>query len=642
MALENPALWASQPGTAADTNDLTEETSETSGRATWDGFFGTINSISTKSGGIAPMREDFNGLFALITEQLWFLQRGGIYRYDSGVTYEQDAVVFHNGVLWISLADNNTGNDPEADDGNNWVQLVTRTELNDRLSTVESRLGLITDESLESLSSLDDLVARVDAIEEAVTDSDTYKSAVEALAAADGVTNLSAYISNHTRGPLDLGSAGDYGFGLGYVEGDTATELEEYLGLVAKERNTDPMDDNYGNYLHATNGSHCGLYPIGYVRYGSEGAEQYDIFGGNSLEIISPEEYDKLSSADAEGFFWPYVGWDGGEMKDFFVRGKYLGYVDLDKNVMISDNFYEPTVPNDIYTANGEYACNLIDYARAIGDGWNINSVWMDTWVSTLLPLAHAQKLVSAKKCAWYDADQIKNYPRKYNLQGNRDDSAWRIYRGAITRLMYLMNSHNGQMCGCMDLGYMWEYVLGIVTYGSSSTSSSSISSPEYYIKSRESSLKDITSDYGTTNGAWGTASNLSSNGIYNSEPVTLDLSVTSTANQVFWGNGTNQVFTDPTDTENGGYELFGVVPRDDNAVVDGASGSNMMGSGFVYTYGRQNMFFMTNSRNTYDTENSENSSDYLGLSPFGRTFNLYRTVTTNAGGAARPGAYPA
>ena len=631
MALENPTLWASQPGTSADTNDLTEEgISETSGRATWDGFFGQINSISTKSGGIAPMREDFNGLFALITEQLWFLQRGGVYRYDADVTYEQDAIAFLNGVLWISLVDNNLGNNPEEDDGTNWVQLVTKTELNERLSTVETRLGLITDESLESLSSLDDLAARVDAIEEAVTDSDVYKSAVEALAAVDGVTNLSAYISNHTRGPLDLGSAGDYGFGLGYVEGETATELEEYLNLTGMERNTDPRSDTYGNYVHQRNGSFLCLFPAGYVRYGSEGAEQYDVWGGNSVEIISPEEYDKLSTADAEGFVWPRVGWDGGEMKDFFVYGKYQGHIDDDSQEMVCTPFLDPTP--DTGTETG-YAYSLIDHARAVGDGWNMPSVFMHAWMN-LLMWAHMQKLTSAEKCAWYDPNLVNCSPWPYNRLGNRDDENSLLTRLQITREMYRMNSHNGQMCGAMDFGHYWDRGIGMTAASTSSTTTTGDADADIYLMSTSTALKDITSGFDGDTDNWRTADNFSEGSTF--DKYTNDLPfATSDYTSLRWGNGDEPILTDPTDSDGYGYPLFGIVAPSTDAMS--TDGTNMTGCAYYNRYWRMNVFPLFFGSGS--TSSSTAWTTQSGV--FSRYFASSRT-STRTSYAARLAAYPA
>lgn len=71
-------------------------------------------------GNYNPPMEDMNSLFLLAFRQLAYLFQQGIAEYDSGTTYFIGSLVTENGVVYNSLIDNNTGNDPATDDGTKW------------------------------------------------------------------------------------------------------------------------------------------------------------------------------------------------------------------------------------------------------------------------------------------------------------------------------------------------------------------------------------------------------------------------------------------------------------------------------------------------------------------------------------------
>lgn len=78
----------------------------------------------------APYEEDTNGLFYAITSQLAYLFQQGIPEWDANTTYFQNSQcsVVQNGVLVIkrSLADNNTGNDPTAENSEYWADYFSQ------------------------------------------------------------------------------------------------------------------------------------------------------------------------------------------------------------------------------------------------------------------------------------------------------------------------------------------------------------------------------------------------------------------------------------------------------------------------------------------------------------------------------------
>lgn len=79
----------------------------------------------------APYEEDTNGLFYAITSQLAYIFQQGIPEWDENTTYFQNSQcsVVQNGVLVIkrSLADNNTGNDPTAENSVYWTDYFSQS-----------------------------------------------------------------------------------------------------------------------------------------------------------------------------------------------------------------------------------------------------------------------------------------------------------------------------------------------------------------------------------------------------------------------------------------------------------------------------------------------------------------------------------
>lgn len=70
-------------------------------------------------GNRSPTMEDLNSLFLLITQQIAYLLQTGIPGYAATETYWTNAYCQVAGVVYVSLSDNNVGNDPTTDT-NNW------------------------------------------------------------------------------------------------------------------------------------------------------------------------------------------------------------------------------------------------------------------------------------------------------------------------------------------------------------------------------------------------------------------------------------------------------------------------------------------------------------------------------------------
>lgn len=378
-----------------------------------------------------------------------------------------------------------------------------------------------------------------------------------------------------------IGTPGTKGFGVGVYPG-TESELIA-LGLEPMTGFNDKQSDNYGNYMHFKGGQMI-FIPAFLVRYGSEEAPQYSSYGANSIEIKDVSAYDSLEDAAEEGFYLHRAFIDGGEVKSGFFMSKYHMTVTTTGGVSVPvSGMTTPTVSIT--------PVQMIDYARSLGYGWNCPSAFMAAAID-VIALCHAQFSTWTNVCRWYDPAGATSYP----AQG----------RGTSDMGLY---SHNGQPCGVIGFEFRWEYCLGLTTAGTSeSQGQTAVTNNVLYVMKKSMKLADITSGFGGETDAWGTTYTLQAS----HDAITVDYTLT-TSRSTNWGNGTNPVFTDPSTEE--GNALFGVLPRDNNAV---GSGSNFIGKSLVYTLPcTQNLAFYVHGENVNSSSSAQNA--------FARHFNRWR-----------------
>ena len=386
-----------------------------------------------------------------------------------------------------------------------------------------------------------------------------------------------------------IGTPGTKGFGVGVYPG-TESELVA-LGLEPMTGFNDKQSDNYGNYMHFKGGQMI-FIPAFLVRYGSEDAPQYSSYGANSIEIKDVSAYDSLEDAAEEGFYLHRAFIDGGEVKSGFFMSKYHMTVTTTGGVSVPvSGMTTPTVSIT--------PVQMIDYARSLGYGWNCPSAFMAAAID-VIALCHAQFSTWTNVCRWYDPAGATSYP----AQG----------RGTSDMGLY---SHNGQPCGVIGFEFRWEYCLGLTTAGTSeSQGQTAVTNNVLYVMKKSMKLADITSGFGGETDAWGTTYTLQAS----HDAITVDFPI-STNRTTNWGNGTNPVFTDPSTEE--GNALFGVLPRDNNAV---GSGSNFIGKSMIYTNPcTQNLAFYVHGENVNSSSSTQNA--------FARDFNYWRVDSTDARG---------
>ena len=83
----NPPLLSNVLGYAADVSVIPGTTPSGSGAFSYQSAFPQITAIPLTAGGVAPMREDFNAVFKLLSQHVHFLQSGSLYPWSASLDY---------------------------------------------------------------------------------------------------------------------------------------------------------------------------------------------------------------------------------------------------------------------------------------------------------------------------------------------------------------------------------------------------------------------------------------------------------------------------------------------------------------------------------------------------------------------------
>lgn len=101
-----PQKWANLLGSGADVNTIPEETPAGTGAASMKSIFPPITQVPLNAGGIAPDRADFNGLFKLLGDNIYYQQQGGVYSYSATIDYAKGSQVKHNDKIYVAIQAN--------------------------------------------------------------------------------------------------------------------------------------------------------------------------------------------------------------------------------------------------------------------------------------------------------------------------------------------------------------------------------------------------------------------------------------------------------------------------------------------------------------------------------------------------------
>lgn len=129
MATTEPQKWSATLGANADVNSLPATTPAGSGRASTSGLFPQVTQKPLDEGGIAPERADFNALFKLLGDSIYFLQQGGVFSYLSSYAYTAGNLAMYSGALYECVAANGPGNEHAPTDTAYWRKLATLQDI---------------------------------------------------------------------------------------------------------------------------------------------------------------------------------------------------------------------------------------------------------------------------------------------------------------------------------------------------------------------------------------------------------------------------------------------------------------------------------------------------------------------------------
>ncbi len=124
MAVIQPTQWTTTICNSGDANVIPQSTTVGTGEASFDDGFPQITQVPLGAGGIAPDRKDFNGLFKLIGDWLFYIQNGGVPEYNSSYDYVEGRIVLHtdNRIYFCIQANDHT--DPKDPSNSSYWSLV--------------------------------------------------------------------------------------------------------------------------------------------------------------------------------------------------------------------------------------------------------------------------------------------------------------------------------------------------------------------------------------------------------------------------------------------------------------------------------------------------------------------------------------
>ena len=131
-----PTQWGHPLGNNADTVTIPDDTGASTGLASLQKLFQQINQLPLSAGGIAPSRTDFNALFKLVGDSIFYAMTGGIASYNAAYDYPVGALVKYNNLLYKAMQANGPGSTVAAPtDSAYWSQIPTYADLVDLVPT---------------------------------------------------------------------------------------------------------------------------------------------------------------------------------------------------------------------------------------------------------------------------------------------------------------------------------------------------------------------------------------------------------------------------------------------------------------------------------------------------------------------------
>ena len=614
--MTQPTKWSAPLGSGADVQDLPDDDLR---YASFSKIFPQITQVPLSAGGVAPRRIDFNSLFKLLADNIYYYQNGGVFEYSDTADYEKGAIVRYNDKIYLCIQKNSALNTHNPEDMDYWLRVALNNELANYLPLAGGNVtGNLSVQNKNVVRTINEVEADENGnINVIVPDATTeVKGKVQLCDDIEqNATNrtmavtphaVAAYVSAGGKKANDIGIVGRQGFGVSFPD---ATEDElATIGMTPMNGTYDKTSDNYGNFM-SNNGGVFVYIPHYYVRYGEQTEADYDVYGANVLGVKSHDAYNSEAEANADGYFSPRAFYDGSDsvnQQGFFMQK------------------YEPwarTIDGVIYpfgdgSARGMVNITPLDMmtrARNLGSDYFVASYFMHQAMDTIT-LLQGQHSTGTANCAWWKSRGGANYP----------NNGW----STTNPQLY---SHNGQKNGIMGVSnFTWEFCLGVTTSGTSATQGQTVvANNKIYLLKPTVKIKDLTNGFGGPTDAWGTTANLLEN--YD-EFDTTDHFVLTTSRTWYWGNGNNQMYISPV--KNGvldakARDSFMLIPNTEQSVS--SSANTMMGACLSYTNPcTQNLALYLHGENIYTSG---------GQNVFSRDFVDWR-VLSDDNSSFRCGAY--
>ena len=130
-----PQKWASALGSLSDTVSLPDEDLQF---ASFKKLFPALTQMPLSEGGVAPQRTDFNTLFKLLGDNIFYLQQGGVFSYSDTADYERGAFVKYNNELYLCIQDNSSLNKHAPTDAKYWKKVATEDFVNNSINNLNT------------------------------------------------------------------------------------------------------------------------------------------------------------------------------------------------------------------------------------------------------------------------------------------------------------------------------------------------------------------------------------------------------------------------------------------------------------------------------------------------------------------------
>lgn len=201
-----PALWSSALGNSADTVTIKDSSDTSTETLTWNDIFTKLTSTSITDGGLPPTREEFNALIKTLSDNIYYLQQGGVYEWSGDNQYQPGDIVRYSNTTYLCVkAPTVTSNTPNPSDATNyWSPLATDSGLDELTTRAEAALAAME----ERLKTVEDTEVTLNTDQtitgkKTFTSGITYDSSANALG-SDTVENI--LVGNFTNAGKHTGS----------------------------------------------------------------------------------------------------------------------------------------------------------------------------------------------------------------------------------------------------------------------------------------------------------------------------------------------------------------------------------------------------------------------------------------------------